>query len=220
MIHKYSDLQLKFNLPLDPEAEEAAERFISPEEARKISEAARLVLEGRSERQGEAKASWYKEYQGLIEQGWPWRVACYIAWASSPKIGREPKTLGELATKVLGLTGPRTIHKWREKYPTLDTVVAMMQAAPLWQHRRDVLEALAAMAAKEDYKSHNDRKLFLEMIGDYVPKSKIDLGKDAPQDLSDMSDAELAELEGKLRQMKAMSSEDEPDIDAEADVDG
>jgi hypothetical protein len=120
-----------------------------------------------------------------------------MAWAASPKSGRWPETLQELATKVLGLRSTRSVYNWRRKYPTIDAVVAMLQAAPLFEHRRDVLEALVKMAKKEDYKAYNDRKLFLEMVGDYVPRSQLDLGKAAKgRDLSELSDEELDALVG------------------------
>ena len=48
------------------------------------------------------------------------------------------------------------------------------QAAKLLEHRANVFDALITSAEDPDYKSHNDRKLFLELTGDYVPSSKID----------------------------------------------
>jgi hypothetical protein len=133
-----------------------------------------------------------RDYELLRGQGWPWRVAGYIAWASSPKIGRWPATLGELATKVLGLKSPRVIYTWRQKYASIETVVSMMQARPLWEHRADVYEALVRMATTANYKSHNDRKLFLEMIGDYVPRSIQAPGKGgADGGIEALSDDEL-----------------------------
>lgn len=183
---RFDDLQLSFEIEGLDDAEDE-ERAISYEESRKISESARQRF---SENAGKGPA-WFKDYLGLIEKGWPWRVACYIAWASSPKIGREPKTLEELATSVLGLTSSRQIFKWRKKYAGIDSVVAMMQAAPLWEHRRDVIEALITSAAIPDYKSFNDRKLYLELTGDYVPRSQVEVGRSATGDESEMTDEEL-----------------------------
>ncbi len=45
-----------------------------------------------------------------------------------------------------------------------------MQAAPLLRHRRDILDALIVSATDPDPKSHPDRKLALEMLGDYKPR--------------------------------------------------
>jgi hypothetical protein len=42
------------------------------------------------------------------------------------------------------------------------------------KHRADVIEALINSAADPDYKSHQDRKLFLEITGDYISSSKLD----------------------------------------------
>ncbi|HLE05661.1 MAG TPA: hypothetical protein VI729_13740 [Anaerolineales bacterium] len=189
---KFDELQLRFELDLDETELEASEELISYEEARQISEAARLAFDQVREtsREGEGRG-WFDEYLKLIELGWPWRVACYIAWAASPRATRWPKTLKELASLVLGLRSSRQIHTWRTKYPTIDEMVAMMQAAPLFEHRRDVIEALVKMASEPDYKSFNDRKLFLELVGDYVPRSQLDLGKAAKGDVQEMTDEEL-----------------------------
>lgn len=192
---KWNELQLKFDLDLNEDQDVAVDQAITPEEARQISEAARTKIA--SGELGLKSSEWFPEYLKLIEQGWPWRVACYIAWAASPKVNRKPSTLQDLATQVLGLASPRVIYTWRRRFPAIDNVIAMMQAAPLWEHRADVLKALADMASKEDYKAHNDRKLFLEMIGDYVPKSKLELGKSGKgSDLSELSDDDLASMVG------------------------
>jgi hypothetical protein len=153
------------------------------EEARLRSEAARQLLEDGSGR-------WMEDYSSLREAGWPWRVAAYIAWASSPKIGREPKTLADLAN-VLGLTSPRTIHHWRETNPAINEVIATLQAAPLMEHRRDVFDALVRSASDGDHRSNPDRKLFLEITGDYVPRAKVEVGRGDPKDLSSLSEDEL-----------------------------
>jgi len=204
-IVRWDELQLRFDLPdLDEAADDALERAISPEEARLISEAARraleetltpaLSLEGRGK-----KLEWLADYLFLRDQNWPWRVACYIAWASSPRLSRWPKTLGELATSILGLRSPRVIYKWRMKYASIETVVSMMQARPLWEHRADVYKALVEMATDPNYKAHNDRKLFLEMIGDYVPRSMLGVGKAGKGgDLAEMSEEELKRWAGEM----------------------
>lgn len=184
---QWSDLQLKFDLDLDEVSEDAAERAISPVEARQISQAAKSQFETGNDQ----SPDWIRDYVRLLEQGWPWRVACYIAWAASPRRDRWPGTLKDLATEVLGLTSPRVIYEWRRKYPAIDTVVAMLQAAPLWEHRADLYRALLESASTPDYKHHPDRKLALEMLGDYVPRSQLDVGKAAGNDLEALSEDEL-----------------------------
>jgi len=194
----FNDLQLHFELDgLDDWGEDARDRAISAEEARQVSEAARVAME-RDYGMGKKGKKWYEDYMKLREQGWPWRVATYIAWAASPKQERWPRTVQHLATEVLGLMGPRAIYTWREKYPTIDTAVAMMQAQPLLEHRRDVFEALINVAREADYKSHNDRKLFLEMTGDYVRRSQLELGEAGKgNELSEMSEEALRKYSGK-----------------------
>jgi hypothetical protein len=69
------------------------------------------------------------------------------------------------------------------------------------QHRADVFAALATSASDSDHRSNPDRRLFLEMTNDYVPHSRIEVKRDA-EDLSQMSDAELDELAGKILKKK------------------
>src|SRR5512139_1239330 len=44
---------------------------------------------------------WWADYAHLRNEGFTWRIAAYIAWASSPLQRRWPATLKELATTVL-----------------------------------------------------------------------------------------------------------------------
>ena len=113
---------------------------------------------------------WWQDYLELTERGWDWRKAIYIAWASSPSKSRVPATQEELATQILGLASDRVIRKWRKDQPELDAEIANMQAAPLLRHRRDVFQALITSATDPDPKSHPDRKLALELMGDYKPR--------------------------------------------------
>jgi hypothetical protein len=119
----------------------------------------------------EIHPQWWDEYLVLRSEGWDWRKAAYIAWASSVVMLRWPKTQAELASKVLGLRSDRTIQKWRADDPSIDERVAKLQVEPLLRHRRDVIEALVTSAMSPDPKSHPDRKMFLEMTGDYKQKS-------------------------------------------------
>lgn len=170
---------------------------VSPAEARARSEAARSAL-------GDKKAvRWLDEYEKLRDGGWDWRVAAYIAWASSPKLTRNPRTQMELATEFLGLTSDRAIITWRQKNPVIDEMVGLLQSATLWEHRAEVFDALAENARTPDYKTHNDRKLFLELTGDYVPSAKlaalITKNGISKGELDDMSDEELLKMARSLR---------------------
>jgi hypothetical protein len=112
---------------------------------------------------------------------------------------------------VLGLTSDRAISTWRKKNPMIDEMVALLQSAPLFEYRAEIYRALVNNAMKEDYKTHNDRKLALEMMGDYVPASKLtaELLKSLKGgSLDDLSDEELAELSSALAK-KINHEEDE-----------
>ena len=116
---------------------------------------------------------WMESLLYLQDHGWPWRQAVYISWAASPRTDRWPETQELLATQVLGLTSDRVIAEWRRKNPAIETMIASLQSAMLMDHMGDVMEALKKSAAKEDYKHHQDRKLYFEMTGRYTPAAQI-----------------------------------------------
>lgn len=118
---------------------------------------------------------WANDFYFLLDHGWPWRVAAYIAWAGGPKMGRWPKTQEELANQVLGLTSDRQIAKWRSENPAIDEMIGMMQAMPLMDHRRDMFEALVTSASNPSSKGAQDRKTAFTMTNDYVPHQKVDI---------------------------------------------
>ena len=185
------DYQLMFDLDL-PDLVDTGKDHLSVEEIRLRSETARQLLEKRVE------LKWLEEYSRLRDGNWDWRVAAYIAWASSPRANRNPRTQDELAINYLGLTSARAISTWRKKNHAIDEMVALLQSSPLWDYRAEVFQALTANAVKPDYKTHNDRKLFLELTGDYIPTSKLAAmltkGNLTKADLSNYSDAELATM--------------------------
>lgn len=118
---------------------------------------------------------WWQDYLELVTRGWDWRKAVYIAWEASPVQGRQPATQSDLATQVLGLASDRVIRTWRERHPDMQTEIVRMQAAPLLKHRRDIYNALVTVATAPDPKAHSDRKLALEMLGDYRPRAQADV---------------------------------------------
>jgi hypothetical protein len=212
---KRSDLenlqQLALELDLPAPEEEAG---LDPEQVRRVSMAAMQALETKigsvsPEDDPLNDMSWFGDYLRLKDMGWEWRLAAYIAWEASPKKTRWPGSVTELATQVLGLMSPRVIYTWRKKNPTIDEVVSVMQTAPLFAHRRDVIEALIAVAADPDYKGHADRKLFCEMLGDYTPRQQVVVSDNraGSDELTTMSDEELRKRAEVLRE--ADGGEDE-----------
>jgi hypothetical protein len=136
---------------------------------------------------------WMEDYFELIAEGWTWRQAVWMLWASQPAGVRRPATQAELATRLLGLTSDREIRTWRAKNPAIEVRVGKLQLSILSKHRADVLQTLANMAKEEDYKAHADRKLFLEMTGDYIPKSaRMNITMPVTDD--DIADADEATL--------------------------
>lgn len=122
-----------------------------------------------------AGAAWLGEWRELRAEGWDWRKAAYIAWKASPHIGRWPETQEDLAVKILGLRSDRVIRTWIAREPGIEERIARLQIEPLMRHRRDVIDALVATAAMPDPKAHQDRKLFLEMTGDYKGSQQVEV---------------------------------------------
>jgi hypothetical protein len=128
---------------------------------------------------------WWDDYAHLRNEGFTWRVAAYIAWASSPVQRRWPATLKELAG-VLGLKSDKVIYKWRNLYPEIEERVISFRAEALMLYRRDVINALIDVASTPIPEGHQDRKLYFEMVGDYRPRAGLAItgANDGPLELN------------------------------------
>ena len=122
------------------------------------------------------KPAWWQDYLA-IREAFPhfrnWRIYVYIAWAGQPAAARQPRSVQELAEQVLGCSD-RAVRNWREASygdkADIAEAIAWVQASPLLRTRREIYDALAASAVIVGPKGHNDRKLALEMLGDYRPR--------------------------------------------------
>ena len=142
--------------------------------------------------------AWADTYAALLEEGWEWRKAAYIAWASLPATTRQPKSLGDFAA-IIGLRSTKTIRSWRLKNKAIDLAVQKLSLSNLLDSAPAVVDALVSSASDPNYKSAPDRKLYFEMTGMYVPRSKIGVGLDDGADddnMSEMSREDLARLAG------------------------
>lgn len=168
---------------------------LSASEVRERSMAFFTAL-GKKIEDAEEPPDWSRQYHRLINAGLPWRVACFIGWASSPQ-PRYPKTQEELAREMLGLTSDRAIATWRKKYPAIDQMIADLQAESLLLYRADAFHALGKLAGAETYRANPDRRLFFEMTRDYVPRQKVETERRSVKtDMRDLSDAELENMAG------------------------
>lgn len=188
--------QLSLGLEINEvETDSSGEPLVSPDEATRRSETARQALDIRMGNPAtRTTITWGEDYQRILAAGWPWRVSVYVAWASAPKANRWPKTQSELATQILGLTSDRVISTWRNRNPAIDELIGLLQAAPLLNHRRDIYDALVASATDPSHKSHQDRKLALEILGDYTPRMEVNDTRKPKDDLHQYTDAELEEM--------------------------
>lgn len=116
--------------------------------------------------------------EARTRQRWNWRQALYIAWMATPKKLRQPETLEKL-TELLGLSSSGTIRNWRKTDPEIDERIRSLPRRMLFSHVVDVYQALVTVAADPDPKAHQDRRLFLELVGEYSPKGTTVLTGDA-----------------------------------------
>jgi len=171
-----------------------ARQTLSAAEVRQRDMAAHQVLKDKLE-DGEIP-TWAETYHRLLNAGFPWRVAAYVAWATMPKEYRWPKTQNDLALQVLGLTSDRAIATWRRKYPAIDQMIADLQAEALMEYRPGAFHALGTMASDTSYRANPDRRLFFEMTRDYTPRQKVTEEGRSVSDLSEYTDAELEQMSG------------------------
>lgn len=126
----------------------------------------------------ESKPAWLRTYQELVSERtekntprWDWRKALYIAWSCLPRSKRNPATEQDLAD-LLGLANTATIRKWKANDPEINARIQEMPRLMVLDAVGDVMEALVSVAKTSAPQAHPDRKLFLEIAGVYVPRSK------------------------------------------------
>ena len=158
------------------------------DEARLQSERARLMFQDSGEH-----AAWLDDYFALVNEGWSWRQAVYMIWASQPK-PRTPVTEMELAREVLGLGSARPIRNWKADNPQMILRIQKLQLTTLGKARGEVLAALVESATTASYRNYRDRELFLKMTGDYIPRERFDVGVVSDSELGSLSAEELAAM--------------------------
>lgn len=137
---------------------------------------------------------WMDDYWRLIGEGWSWRQAVYMIWSALPPSQRRPKTQAELATEILGLKSDRVIRDWKSENPAMWAEIAKLMKSVLFKYRPAIYDALVQAASNPNPRAHADRKLAMEMLGDYVPRQKLTVGPETPDDLAGASDEELRTL--------------------------
>lgn len=199
MAIKQPDYQLRLNLDLPPDADRD-NAVLSVDEVRIRAEAARIQLESgqnwkKSSSGNPEPPAWLQEYYRLLDGGWPWRVAVYIAWKATPKKYRWPASQEDLAISVLGLSSDRVIATWRAKNPAIDAMVQDVGSARVLDRLNDSIEAMLEVAARPDYKGRGDRELHFKLAG--VLSEQIDINdKSGLPDLSKLPWEEKLKLAG------------------------
>ena len=169
-------------------------------EAQMRSAAARAIFEV-----AEEASPWMNDYWELIAEGWAWRQAVLMLWEAQPAKARVPKTQIELAVNVLGLTSDRVVSGWKQDNPAMAARIARLTVSAVGKARAEVIAALIESASDANPRSHADRKMVLEMTGDYVPKAKIGVGT-----LDDLERASTEDLVA-LAQLPGTVGDDEAD---------
>lgn len=121
---------------------------------------------------------WLELYDALLDERgedgkrrWDWRKALYIAWSCVPKDQRQPRTMTELASRLGVRTS--TIRMWRKQDPAITERIAAGPREMLLEHVADVFDALVKVASDADPRAFQDRRLFLEITGNYHPSGSL-----------------------------------------------
>ena len=130
----------------------------------------------------------------MLGEGWEWRKAVYIVWASLPSDKRVPPTQLELAREVLGLSSDRVIREWKAKNPALEQRVKGLTISALEKARADIIAALIESASDPNPRCTTDRRMALEILDIYKSEATLRVGEALPEDLVGMSEEELAAL--------------------------
>ena len=116
-------------------------------------------------------------YHMLTAEGWDRSKALYMAWKAHHPLIRErsglPILQKDFFTQVLGYSSDNAVRQWRKKtyWPQLAERMDTIMNDVLKDYTPVVLYANAQLAARPDPKTFPDRKLYLEMVGEYTPKS-------------------------------------------------
>lgn len=159
------------------------------DEAQRRSAAARCIFEVSDDAE-----PWLADYFDLIAEGYSWRQAIYLLWSAQPVEQREPRTQQELATRVLGLTSDRVISDWNQN-PAMEARRAGLVRSVIQKSLPDVFQALVDSARNPSPRSHSDRRLLLEMAGEYTPKQMVRLSADDADEFEQMDEAELRKIQ-------------------------
>lgn len=143
-------------------------------------------------------AEQFEDQAGKLRHRWDWRKALYIAWSVVPRSERQPKTEQELA-QLMRLASTRVFRAWKAKDPEIEERIARLPRQMLTGHTADVYQALVDVAKQPVPAAHQDRKLFLELVGDYQTKVALTGADSGPirmrYDLSQLTDEEIDELD-------------------------
>jgi hypothetical protein len=146
------------------------------------------------------------EYLRLRVEGWTWRKALYIAWSVLPTDLRQPATLKELATQVLGLKSTSSIRKWREKDPEIEAQIETSALRVLRDDLPDILHAWKQSAKMLGSGGHRDRITYLKHMGIYQDEKTVVQAGDPERPMrksSDFSDKDGDELDQIIDNLQA-----------------
>jgi len=164
----------------------------------------KLVDEGLAgpERLSEIGVTGYQDfYHKLLEAGWHWRKAAFMAWRAAPRGSRWPETQQELAA-ALGLASDRAFRIWLKKNQQMEQVIRQAALMVFESHLADV-DLVTIQQARQPNSGVPERALYYKRYQDLL--ARIDETRPQEQDdgsdLSDLSDEELAAEAGRLAQI-------------------
>lgn len=154
------------------------------------------------ERLAEVGVSGYQElFTRLVEQGWHWKKAAFMAWRAAPRDSRQPSTQGELA-RMLGYQGDKIFRVWLNKPdqgPLMLKIIDQAAKLVFQSHLADV-DWVTIQQAKHPESATGQRELFYKRYRELVGETPA-AGGQAGDDLDGLGDEELERELARLEQV-------------------
>lgn len=154
------------------------------------------------ERLAEVGVSGYQElFSRLVEQGWHWKKAAFMAWRAAPRDSRQPSTQGELA-EMLGYKGDKIFRVWLNKPEQGPLMLRIIEQSPklIFQTHLADVDWVTIQQAKNPESATSQRELFYKRYRELVGETPA-AGSQAGDDLDGLSDDELGRELARLEQV-------------------
>lgn len=154
------------------------------------------------ERLAEVGVSGYQElFTRLVEQGWHWKKAAFMAWRAAPRDSRQPARQDDLA-RMLGYQGDKIFRVWLNKPEQGPLMLRIIEQSPklIFQSHLADVDWVTIQQAKNPESGTSQRELFYKRYRELVGETPA-AGGQAGDELDGLSDDELGRELARLEQV-------------------